>query len=188
MTPPKKSPVLMLLASHWLSLVGTVLITTAGILWLFVLSHEIAGGATNPYIGIVLFVALPILFVAGLILIPLGAALARRRLQQQVPAGPDRNTALRRLAKFLIPATVLNLIIGAHLAYTGVEHMETKAFCGQTCHVMKPQFTAHGHSAHSRVACVGCHVAPGAMGWIEAKTAGTRQLVEVIFGNYPRPV
>jgi len=27
--------------------------------------------------------------------------------------------------------------------YRAVEHMNTNQFCGQTCHVMKPEFTAH---------------------------------------------
>ena len=187
MIPRERLPILSLLTSHWVSLLGTVLVTTAGILWLFVLSHELRGHASNPYIGIILFVALPILFIAGLILIPIGIFLARRRLGHG-PALYDRGIAARRLAAFLIPTTALNLIIGAHLAYRGVEHMETESFCGQTCHVMKPHFTAHRDSPHSRVLCVECHVAPGAKGWVEAKTAGTRQLIEVAFDSYPRPV
>jgi nitrate/TMAO reductase-like tetraheme cytochrome c subunit len=184
----EKWPFVVLLASHWLSLLGTVLVTTAGILWLLVLAHEVRGSASNPYIGIVLFVVLPVVFVAGLILIPLGMYFARRRVRRDLSAINDRKGAFRRLAMFLIPTTVLNLVIGAHLTYEGVEYMETEAFCGQSCHVMKPQFTAHRDSPHSRVRCVECHVAPGAMGWLEAKTAGTRQLMEVAFDRYPRPI
>jgi nitrate/TMAO reductase-like tetraheme cytochrome c subunit len=184
----EKWPFLVLLASHWLSVLGAVLITSAGILWILVLAHEVRGSAGNPYIGIVLFVVLPILFVAGLMLIPLGMFFARRRVTQDLSAVHNRGTALRRLAAFLISTTLLNLVIGAHLTYEGVEYMETEAFCGQSCHVMKPQFTAHRDSPHSRVRCVDCHVAPGALGWLEAKTAGTRQLVEVVFDSYPRPI
>jgi hypothetical protein len=188
MTSRAKSPLLVLLASHWLSLLGTVLVTTAGILWLLVLAHEVRGSASNPYIGIVLFAVLPVVFAAGLILIPLGAYFARRRVRQDLSAMHSDPASLRRLAMFLIPTTILNLVIGAHLSYEGVEYMETEAFCGQSCHVMKPQFTAHRDSPHARVRCVDCHVAPGAMGWLEAKTSGTRQLMEVAFNSYPRPV
>jgi len=78
------------------------------------------------------------LFVA-LVLIPLGMLLARRKVRQDLSAIHDRRTALRQLAMFLIPTTLLNLAIGAHLTYEGVEYMETESFCGQTCHVMKPQ-------------------------------------------------
>jgi hypothetical protein len=180
-------PFLVLLASHWTSLLGSVLVTTAGILWLLVVSQEVRGAGSNPYIGIVLFVVLPIVFVAGLVLIPLGVFLARRRVRHGLSA--IRNVhVLRRLAMFLIATTIVNLVIGAHLTYEAVEYMETEAFCGQSCHVMKPQFTAHRDSTHGRVACVDCHVAPGATGWVQAKTSGTRQLFEVLMDNYSRPV
>lgn len=33
-----------------------------------------------------------------------------------------------------------------------------------------------------------CHVAPGASGWIQAKLNGTRQLKDVMFHSYPRPI
>ena len=33
-----------------------------------------------------------------------------------------------------------------------------------------------------------CHVGEGARGWVESKAAGTRQLVEVMFNSYPRPI
>jgi hypothetical protein len=66
--------------------------------------------------------------------------------------------------------------------------METDQFCGQSCHVMKPQFTANRRTAHRNVACVECHVVPGAAGFVQAKMSGTRQLIEVTLNNYPRPV
>jgi len=53
---------------------------------------------------------------------------------------------------------------------------------------MKPEFTAHGVASHSRVLCVECHVASGASGWVASKMAGTRQLMQVVFNNYPRPI
>ena len=33
-----------------------------------------------------------------------------------------------------------------------------------------------------------CHVAPGAAGFAAAKASGTRQLVSIAFGTYPRPI
>ena len=66
--------------------------------------------------------------------------------------------------------------------------MESVQFCGQTCHVMTPEFRAHAVSPHARVQCVECHVGEGARGWVESKMAGTRQLIEVIFNSYPRPI
>ena len=66
--------------------------------------------------------------------------------------------------------------------------METESFCGQSCHVMAPEFRAHQVSPHSKVACVDCHVGPGAGGWLHAKMNGTRQLIEAVLNSYPRPI
>ena len=58
-------PTWFLLTQHWLSLVGAALVTTAGISWLFVLPNQIRGHVDNPYIGIVVFLILPIVFFPG---------------------------------------------------------------------------------------------------------------------------
>ena len=89
---------------------------------------------------------------------------------------------------FLALTTFVNIVVGSQLTYRAVEHMETVQFCGQSCHVMKPEFTAYQNSIHSRVLCVECHVAPGASGWLSSKMAGTRQLMAVVRNNYPRPI
>jgi mono/diheme cytochrome c family protein len=66
--------------------------------------------------------------------------------------------------------------------------METDQFCGQSCHVMKPQFTANRRTVHRNVGCVECHIVPGAAGFAQAKLNGTRQLIEVTLHDYPRPI
>jgi hypothetical protein len=53
---------------------------------------------------------------------------------------------------------------------------------------MSPEFAAYQNSPHARVACVECHVVPGAAGWIASKSAGTRQLIETLFNSYRRPI
>lgn len=181
-------PVLAFLTSHWLSMVGAGLVTIAGWTWLLALPAQIRGHATNPYIGILLFVALPILFVLGLILIPIGSWLSRRNLRTRMDETMSRKESLKRLAIFLGVMTFVNIIIVSQLTYRAVEHMEGTQFCGQSCHVMKPEFTAHQASSHSRVLCVECHVAPGVSGWLEGKMAGTRQLMETTFNMFPRPI
>jgi len=83
---------------------------------------------------------------------------------------------------------MLNIVIMSQLSYRALEHMEGTQFCGQSCHVMKPEFMAHKAMSHARILCVECHVAPGAGGGIESKMSGTRQLIEVAFNTYPRPI
>ena len=182
-------PVLAFLTSHWLSMVGATLVTVAGFTWILVLPTQLRGHAENPYTGIILFMILPVIFVLGLGLIAIGAVLGRRRLRAAIDRTPlDRQTSLRRLGIFLFVATILNVVIGSQLTYRAVEHMETTQFCGNTCHVMKPEFVAHQNADHSRIVCVECHVAPGVGGWLESKMSGTRQLLEVMTNSFPRPI
>jgi hypothetical protein len=189
MTATPKQPVWFLLTRHWLSLVGVALVTTAGLSWLFVLPAQIRGHVDNPYIGIVLFLILPIVFFAGLALIPIGVYLSRRQIEQGLTDTTfDRKAALERLAWFFGATTVANLLIGTQVTYRAVEHMETPQFCGGTCHTMHPEFAAYQNSPHSRVECVECHVAPGAGGWISSKAAGMRQLVETVLNTTPKPI
>jgi hypothetical protein len=66
--------------------------------------------------------------------------------------------------------------------------MDTVSFCGATCHVMTPEFTAYHVSSHVGVACTTCHVAPGTAGYIHAKLNGTNQMFMVMTNNYPKPI
>lgn len=184
---PSRS-VLVLLTSHWISMAGVALVTLAGFSWIFVLPASLRGRVDNPYIGLLVFIAIPAVFFAGLILIPIGIALGKRQVSQRLASLPDHRTALRRAAVFFAVMTVANLIIGSQLSYRAVEHMDTVQFCGQSCHAMKPEFTAHLMPPHQQVACATCHVGPGTTGWLKAKMAGTRQLFEVIFNSFPRPI
>jgi hypothetical protein len=185
-----KRPILVLLTSHWTSMLGAALVTLAGFSWLFVLPLNIRGGlVNNPYIGLLVFIAIPMVFFAGLALIPVGIALAKRKVRANLNEVEDRRLAWRRVGIFFGVMTVANVVIASQLSYRAVVHMDTIQFCGQTCHVMKPEFTAHAAMpAHQAVACAECHIAPGATGWVKAKMAGTSQLIAVVLNNYPRPI
>jgi hypothetical protein len=188
MPDQQKQPVIVVLTSHWITMAGVTLVTLAGFSWLFSLPENIRGNVGNPYIGLLVFIAIPVVFFAGLALIPIGIALGRRRAVEGLDTVPDRRAAYRRAGIFFAIMTVANLVIGSQLTYRAVEHMETTQFCGQSCHVMKPEFTAHLLQPHQEVACTSCHVAPGATGWLQSKMSGTRQLAAVIFNSYPRPI
>jgi len=191
MSDDSKRPILVLLTSHWVSMLGVALVTTAGFSWLFALPIQLRGHTSNPYIGIVVFILIPVIFVLGLILIALGMFLARRRIaraEQELWTAGDRRAYIRKLAIFFAVTTAANVVIGTQGTYRAVEHMETPQFCGQSCHVMKPEFTAHQNSPHARVECVDCHVASGATGWLASKKAGTRQLIDTVFHRVHYPI
>src|SRR3974390_157276 len=130
-------PAWFLLTRHWLSLVGVFLVTTAGISWLFVLPLQVRGHVDNPYLGIIVFLILPIVFFAGLAFIPIGVYLSKRRRRQGLVDTFDRRSALRRLAWFFGITTFANVLIGTQVTYRAVEYMETPQFCGSSCHSMK---------------------------------------------------
>ena len=144
-------PVLAFLTSHWLSTLGSALVTIAGCSWLFLVALHAGGRTANPYVGILIFFAIPVVFFAGLILIPIGSWLSRRRIQAGLAQAPSRTAALRRLALFFVTMTVVNVVIASQVTYRAINHMESDQFCGQSCHVMKPQFTANRRSVHRSV-------------------------------------
>src|SRR5262249_41568350 len=168
--------------------------TTATIFWLFLLPVTLRGEAKNPYIGILAFLALPAPFFAGLVLIPLGIWLKRRRearadlYPSAFPPARWDNRELRKLVYFFGATTVVNIVIASQLSYGAINYMDSVTFCGQTCHnVMQPEFTAYQNSPHSRVECVKCHIGPGAGWFVKSKMSGLGQVVAVTFNTYPRP-
>ena len=134
MSNQPKRPVMVLLTSHWISMLGAALVTLAGFCWIFALPIHIRGHVSNPYMGLLTFIALPLVFFAGLALIPIGIALAKRRVIGEFNAIPDRRTAWRKAAIFFGVMTVVNLVIASQVSFRAMEHMETVQFCGLTCH------------------------------------------------------
>ncbi|GIU76416.1 MAG: cytochrome c [Bryobacteraceae bacterium] len=179
------------LANNWISLLGVVMVTTGGILWIFLLPALFRTHSQDPYAGILQFMVLPVIFFAGLALIPLGIYRVKRqgRLPEVFPPVDMNNPRFRRLLAFVGAATVANVIIGSTLLYGAVSYMETVSFCGQACHtVMKPEFTAYQNSPHARVRCVECHIGPGANWFVKSKISGSWQVISVTFNLYPRPI
>jgi hypothetical protein len=179
-----------------ISVAGMVLTTISAALFLVVFLADVLGLHTNPYIGIVFFLVLPGLFVIGLLLIPLGAWVERRRRAVGKPPSAvrwpqiDLNDSTQRTTAIIVfGLTFANIVIVSLGAYRGVEYMDSVQFCGQVCHTaMKPEFVAHEGGAHAHVKCVDCHVGPGASSFATAKLAGVRRVLAVTFHTYPRPI
>ena len=179
---------------NWISAIGVALTTASALLFLFLIALELLGFLHNPYVGIVIFVLVPALFVVGLLLIPIGLWFERRRrwIDAPAPAWPKldlRDPVTRRMLGFVAAATLVNLAIISTASFGAVEYSESRAFCGQVCHdVMGPEFVAHENGLHARILCVSCHVGPGAGAFLSAKLNGTRQLGLVVTGKYSRPI
>jgi NapC/NirT cytochrome c family protein len=186
---------LVYLSNNWISLGGVIIVTAATVSWLAFLPITLRGGLMHPYFGLIVYLLLPGVFILGLILIPLGiwlnrrSRLARGEMPASFPPLDPRNAELRKLVAFVGVTTFLNIIIASQFTYSAVNYMDTTTFCGQTCHVvMKPEFTAHQRSPHSRVECVNCHIGPGAGWFVRSKLSGVGQVFAVTLNNYPRPI
>jgi hypothetical protein len=180
-----------------ISLIGTAIAIASLVLIASLFTMQQFGFEGGPYLGILTFLILPMIFVLGLILIPIGAVLYRRKIRK-MPGGEaallmpvfDLNVPhTRRWLLIFLGATMVNIIILASATYKGVEIMESVEFCGLACHsVMEPEHTAHARSPHSRVACADCHIGPGADWFVKSKLDGAWQMVSVALDLYPRPV
>ena len=74
-------------------------------------------------------------------------------------------------------------------SYEAFHYTESNEFCGRLCHkVMKPEYVAYQESPHSRVACVECHVGPGADWFVKSKLSGLYQVYAVLAKVYPQPI
>ena len=177
-------------------MLGVLIVTITALLFLIVFLLDLFGFHTNPYIGIVFFLIIPGGFIAGLVLIPIGMWRERRRLRSGVassrPRWPrlDLNDPVARRATFgVIVLTFVNIVIVSLAAYRGIEFMDSPEFCGQVCHeVMEPEFAAFQDGPHSRVACVKCHIGPGAPWFVRSKLDGTRQVLAVMMNSHSRPI
>src|SRR5664279_164790 len=183
-------------SQNFISLVGVVLTTSSALtLIAFWVYDFMLPGPPHPYVGILLFLLLPGLFVFGLLLIPIGIWFRRKKLLAagEIPAEyPEvdlKVPAVRSSLAFVGLATFLNILIFGFASYRGVSYMDSTTFCGQTCHtVMQPEFSAYQNSPHSRVECVQCHIGPGAGWFVKSKMSGLRQVYAVTFKTYSRPI
>jgi hypothetical protein len=183
------------LGQNPITLAGAVITTSTAFTTIAFWFYEIfLPGPPHPYIGILVFLTLPAIFVLGLLLIPLGIWLRRRRMRGSgqlptvFPAIDLRLPVVRRTLEWVVVATGINLLIIGTASYRGVEYLDSTNFCGTTCHVMLPENTAYHVSPHAHVACVDCHIGPGLPWMVRAKLTGLRQVYMVATHTYPRPI
>jgi hypothetical protein len=183
-------------SQNTISFIGVVLTTSSAVTLIAFWIYDFAlPGPPHPYVGILLFLLLPGIFILGLLLIPLGILLRRRQLQKQgelphvYPEIDLQIPMVQHSFVFIGAATFLNVLIFSFASYKGVTYMDTTTFCGKTCHtVMAPEFSAYQNSPHSRVDCVECHIGPGAGWFVRSKLSGLRQVFAVTFHTYSRPI
>ena len=184
------------LSQNTISLIGVVLTTSSAVTLIgFWIYDFMLAGPPHPYVGILLFLILPGVFIFGLLLIPIGIFLRRKKLRDAgelptiYPAIDLKTDIVRNSLLFIAGATFLNIMIFGYASYQGVTYMDSTTFCGLTCHtVMAPEYSAYQNSPHSRVECVSCHIGPGAGWFVRSKLSGLRQVFAVTFKTYSQPI
>jgi hypothetical protein len=185
------------LTRNTISLIGTALIVGSLTLMLSLIAVQAIGLRGGAYLGIITFVLLPAVLLAGLIMIPIGIRRERRRAaagqapgeEYRFPVLDMNNERTRKSVIGLLGLSTVSVVVLAAATYKGIEVMDSTAFCGTVCHtVMQPEYTAHERSPHARVACAECHIGPGADWFVKSKLSGAWQLVAVTFHLYPTPI
>ena len=184
------------LARNRLSIAGLIIAVIILADMLSLAGMTMLGVQLNPYVGIFAYLIGPAIMILGLLLIPAGMLLERRRrrkfLPGELPPFPklDLNEAsVRRGFLGAVGFALFFVVLSLVASYQGYQFTDSAMFCGQTCHVpMKPEFDAYQDSPHARVACAGCHVGPGATWFVRSKLSGAYQVYAVMFNKYPRPI
>ncbi len=194
---PRPGPGPVKLYRNWTSYIGTG-IAAVGLLVFAVLTayHTVGGGAiAQPYGDLVIFFVPPIFIVVGVILVLVGMYLEWIRWRARKPLSfaryPKWDLNLDAERKALLAVAIGALVLGGtavYESYNAYLSTDSVAFCGATCHSMRPEYATYQLSPHAHVVCAQCHVGPGASGYLASKLRGVAELVETIKDDYPRPI
>ena len=185
------------ITSNLVSLIGTVLVIVSALLMLTLFVMQSMGFEGSSYLGILTYVLLPLLFIAGLALVPMGLWWQKRKdaraaaqglsTAKHFPVVDFNKESTRGLVLGFVLLAIPTLAVVAGLSFKAIHYMDSDEFCGTACHtVMEPEYTAYQRSPHARVGCAGCHIGPGAEWFVKAKISGSWQLIAVAFDLYPR--
>ncbi len=180
---------------NWMSLAGTAIAANSLLVIIVLFLFSLFSEKSNTYLGLYIYIIVPMFLVIGLLMIPLGIVLHIRKKEvkeEETGAWPlfNLNDPKFRSGFFTISViTVMLLLVSAMGSYQAFRYTESVEFCGKLCHqVMEPEYVTYQHSPHARVACVECHVGEGASWYMKSKLSGLYQVYSVTFKKYSRPI
>ena len=183
-------------SKNWLTIIGSIIaiINLLIIIILFAVSTIFQKG--NTYLGLFIYIILPGFMLLGLIMIPIGMIVRRRRMKKETEAGKyrlpliDLNDIRHRNAFVIFTvSTIVVLFLSTFGSFQAYHFTESVEFCGKLCHkVMEPEHTAYQKSPHANVTCVECHVGSGANWYVKSKLSGLHQVYAVLTKTYPEPI
>ncbi len=181
-----------------IGLIGVILTTTAFISFVVFEFFRLAGILNNAYVGLITYLLFPMLFVAGLILIPFGWRKYRKTRQKTTrellterfdSKDVEATRVGSRVFLIIMVLTGINVLFIIGAGFRTLKFMDESYFCGTACHkVMNPEWTTYQASPHARVRCVDCHVGTGVKALVDSKLSGLRQMVKAAMGTYEKPI
>ena len=183
---------------NWMSMFGATVALFNIVLIIFLFLITIIFDVGSSYVGLFIYIILPIFLIGGLLFIPLGMLITKRKQRRMerkdsaVTSWPiiDFNRQSTRNASIIFGVgTIVLFLFSAIGSYEAFHYTESVEFCGKLCHeVMEPEYVAYEESSHERVTCVECHVGSGADWYVKSKMSGLYQVYSVIFNKYPKPI
>jgi len=181
---------------NWITIIGSLIaaINLLLIIVLFVISTIF--NKNDTYLGLFIYIILPGFLLLGLLMIPAGIIISRKKkaglLHGEKRRLPNIDLDNPRHRKAFIAFTIATIIILFLSTYGSIEayHLtESVEFCGTLCHkVMEPEYTAYQNSSHANVGCVECHVGSGASWYVKSKLSGLHQVYAVLTKSYSSPI
>jgi hypothetical protein len=182
------------LIKNLISFMGLFGMACFGLALLIRVTLDVAGMLKDkgPYEDLATYIMLPGLFTTSVGFTLFGMYLKWRRTRAQGPQGimPGATPPRRWLALFAAAAVTAGwLMLSVFGTYRAYQYSDSTAFCGLACHqVMAPEYTAYKNSVHAHVACVECHIGPGADWFVKSKLTGMHQLWAVSVHSYKTPI
>ncbi len=181
-----------------IGMIGVVLTTSSVITFIIFELAQFLGIFTNAYGGLITYLAFPVIFIIGLVLIPIGwkrrqkntgksgKELLAERLPEDAVRGRFFGSTVFRTIAIL---TIANIVILGAASSRMLAFMDESEFCGTACHsVMNPEWATYQVSPHARVPCVECHVGEGVGALVDSKINGMWQMISVTFDLLERPI
>jgi len=175
---------------------GAAIASIASFMFVFLYVLSSISTIEKAYVGIVIFIVIPIFIILGLLLIPIGMIrqTVLRKKKGELPAFGfpvlNLNSPQHRNATIIFAVgTLIFFFFSALGSYEAYHFTESVTFCGTLCHqVMQSEYMAYQSSPHARVTCAECHVGAGANWYVKSKLSGTYQVYATLTNVFPRPI
>lgn len=181
---------------NWITIIGALIASINLLLIIILFLISTIFNKNETYLGLFIYIILPGFLLFGLIMIPAGMIISRKRRiaelsgeKKSLPAIDLNNPRHRRAFFVFTIITIILLFLSTYGSFEAYHLTESVEFCGTLCHkVMEPEYTAYQNSSHANVACVECHVGSGASWYVKSKLSGLHQVYAVLTKTYPSPI